>query len=138
MFEVEAWVDGACSGNPGPMGAGVVLKCGNRIRKIACYLGAGTNNRAEMLAVVIALEALKNRQNSHVKLFTDSALVCGIFEGWRLKQNLDLVQRIKELVVECGKFEIVKVKGHAEVELNEEANRLAVKAARGIEVDEKK
>ena len=90
MKEIVAYTDGACRGNPGPGGWGVVLKCNGQVKELCGGEAATTNNRMEMTAAIRALEALK--EHCRVALYTDSVYVkSGITEwlpnwerrGWR-------------------------------------------------------
>lgn len=128
MHQIEIWTDGACSGNPGPMGIGAVLKCGDKIKEISEHKGHGTNIRAELLAAIAGLEALKYPEQSEVTLYTDSAQVQGVFNGWKIKTNLDLINRLKELAGKCAKFQIAKVNGHSGLDMNELCDKLAKRA----------
>ena len=125
MYQIEIWTDGACSGNPGFMGVGVVLKCGDKVKEISEGKGHGTNIRAELLAAIAGLEALRYPERSKVTLYTDSAQVQGVFSGWRIKTNLDLANKLKELAGRCAEFRVVKVNGHSGLNLNEVCDRLA-------------
>lgn len=107
--EVQIYTDGACSGNPGPGGVGVVLSCNGHEREISRYLGPTTNNRAELAAAIEGLKALKSPALCSVTLFTDSQLVHGILsQGWKAKKNSDLVSEVKELAAKCFKFECIR------------------------------
>ena len=132
-MKVDIWTDGACPGNPGPMGIGVVMKVdGNeQLRTISRNLGYGTNNQAEILAVIHALRNLPCKiEEAEVTLHTDSQLIYGwLMLGWKVKANRGLVGEMKCLAALCRSFEVRKVKGHSGVELNELADELARKAA---------
>lgn len=130
MYQIEIWADGACSGNPGPMGVGVVLKYGDKIKKISEPKGHGTNIQAELLAAITGLEALKCPEQSEITLHTDSAQVKGVFDGWKIKTNLDLVNKLKELAAKCKSFQVQKVNGHSGLSLNELCDTLAKQAVR--------
>jgi ribonuclease HI len=133
---VEAFTDGACRGNPGPGGWGVVLRYGNHERELSGGEPDTTNNRMELTAAIRALEALSERCS--VDVFTDSTYVrSGITEwlpawkvrGWRTAgrkpvKNRDLWQRLSELV---GDHDVRWhwVKGHAGHPENERADALA-------------
>jgi ribonuclease HI len=153
--EAVAWTDGACSGNPGPGGYGVVLVQGGARRELAKGFRHTTNNRMEILAVIAALEALE--RPSRVVVHSDSQYVVNAIElGWAKKwrangwrrgargsdraQNPDLWQRLLELLERSGhRVELDWVRGHAGDADNERADRLAVEALRGerLEVDER-
>ena len=142
---VELYTDGACSGNPGPGGWGLILrylKNGKEMEKSGGEANT-TNNRMELLAVIKGLEALK--RPCHVELFTDSTYVGkGLTEwmanwkrnGWRRREgkrfkevkNADLWQRLDALI---GRHQLkyTKVKGHSGHPENERCDQLAVAAA---------
>jgi ribonuclease HI len=134
---VEIWTDGACSGNPGPGGWGVLLRYGDHVKELHGGEGSGTtNNRMELTAAIRALEALKRR--SDVKLHTDSTYVrSGILQwmhnwqrnGWKTAdkkpvKNADLWQELAAAVSHHD-IEWLWVKGHAGDVGNERADALA-------------
>jgi len=135
---VEIFSDGACRGNPGPGGWGVLLRAKGVEKELWGGEADTTNNRMELTAVIRALEALK--RPSRVRLFTDSQYVQkGISEwihswkrrGWltadkKAVKNVDLWQRLDELS-KNHKIEWFWVKGHAGHPENERADRLANK-----------
>lgn len=124
---IDAWTDGACTGNPGPSGYGVVLRFGENYLEIGQYIGTGTNNIAELLAIGVALDEIRDIEG-RVRIHTDSTYSIGVLsKGWKAKANIELIGWIKELVAERD-IEFVKVKGHAGIPLNERADRLAVAA----------
>ena len=137
--EVEIYADGACRGNPGPGGWGVVLRAGERERELLGGEPATTNNRMELTAVIEGLAALKRR--SRVRVYTDSQYVQkGISEwihdwkrrGWRTAakqavKNADLWRRLEELA-RAHQVEWRWVKGHAGNPGNERADALANEA----------
>ena len=132
-MKVEIWTDGSCIGNPGPMGIGVVMRCGGRTATMSKNLGPGTNNRAEILAVIYALRNLPCPiEEAEVTLYTDSALIFGwLAQGWKAKRNRELIGEMKVLAAQCRSFEVRKVEGHSGVEFNELADELARRAAAG-------
>ena len=133
---VEIYTDGACKGNPGPGGWGVLLKRDGRLREFHGGEVHTTNNRMELLAVIRALEALE--QGTRAQLHTDSQYVhLGISKwirdwkrrGWRTAdkkpvKNVDLWRRLDEL---AGLHEIewIWVRGHEGNLGNERADALA-------------
>jgi ribonuclease HI len=133
---VTAFTDGACRGNPGPGGWGVVLKAGDRVKEFSGGEPATTNNRMELTAAIEALAALK--QPCRVDLYTDSKYVrSGITEwlpGWRARgwrtadrkpvKNQDLWMALAEL---AARHEVQWhwVKGHSGHPENERADALA-------------
>ncbi len=136
MKEVEAFTDGACRGNPGPGGWGVVLSYNGRVRELCGGEPDTTNNRMEITAAIRALEALRER--CRVRVFTDSTYVKnGITQwlpnwrrrGWRTAgrkpvKNQDLWQDLASLT---DRHEVSWhwVRGHAGHPGNERADRLA-------------
>jgi len=146
---VEIFTDGACKGNPGPGGWGVVMRFGEHVKELHGGEPNTTNNRMELTAVIRALESLNRR--CKVRLHTDSQYVQkGISEwihswkrrGWKTAdkqpvKNVDLWQRLDELAA-AHDVHWIWVKGHAGHEGNERADELAnlgVKlASRGVVV----
>jgi len=129
MPNVTAYTDGACSGNPGPAGIGVVLLSGNYRKEISLPLGVSTNNRAEIQAVIEALRCLRRPEETNLTVYTDSQLVYGLLaSGWKAKANTDLVAEMKGLAHKCASFRVVKVRGHNGDRFNEIADALARKA----------
>lgn len=129
-FNIIIYTDGSCLGNPGPMGIGVILKCGDRVRKISKNLGHGTNNIAEVMAVVEALQTLHCLKRCNVELHTDSGYVEGLLvKGWQVHANVELVGLMRDLAARCKSLTVVKVKGHDGNALNESCDELAKAAA---------
>lgn len=122
------YTDGACSGNPGPAGIGVVMCYKGHKKEISRYIGLATNNIAELEAIRTGLEAVKNR-SLPVLLFTDSSYSLGLLtKGWKAKQNQELVKKVRDLVKAFKDLRIIKIKGHAGHPENERADQLAVAA----------
>jgi ribonuclease HI len=133
---VEAYTDGACSGNPGPGGWGVLLRYGAHEKRLCGGEANTTNNRMELMAAIQALEALK--RPSQVRLTTDSQYVRkGITEwivnwrknGWKTAskeavKNADLWQRLDQLNRQ-HRVEWHWVRGHTGHPENEAADALA-------------
>lgn len=124
--------DGACSGNPGPAGIGVHLVRPAEIVEISEFIGEGTNNVAELTAILRALEALTEaEEGAHIHLFTDSGWSLGVLiGGWKAKTNLTLIKKVQEQIARFANLELLKVRGHAGQDGNEEADHLATKAVR--------
>jgi ribonuclease HI len=130
---VFVYTDGACSGNPGPSGIGVVLRHGERKKEISRYIGMATNNIAELEAIRAGLSALKNT-TLPVRVFTDSSYALGVLsKGWKASKNQELVVATKTLIAKFNDLKLIKVKGHAGHEENEKADQLAVAAIKTAE-----
>jgi ribonuclease HI len=124
-----AFTDGACSGNPGPAGAGfVVIEPGGKTREGYCFIGASsTNNVAELTGVLRALEAIPAEAAS-ILVKTDSKYAIGVLsKGWKAKANQELVAETKRLV-QSRRARLEYVPGHAGVSMNERADELAREA----------
>ena len=133
---IEIYTDGACKGNPGPGGWGVVLRSGKHIKELHGSEPFTTNNRMELTAVIRGLSALT--RGCKVKLWTDSQYVQkGITiwitdwkrRGWRTAErkpvkNIDLWQQLDTLAAQ-HEVEWLWVKGHAGHPDNERADQLA-------------
>ena len=133
---VAAWTDGACSGNPGPGGWGVVLVFGAHEKELCGGEADTTNNRMELMAAISALESLTRACD--VDVHTDSQYVRqGVMgwvhnwkrNGWKTAnkqpvKNVDLWQRL-DAATQRHNIEWHWVKGHAGNELNERADELA-------------
>lgn len=123
-----AYADGACSGNPGPAGLGVVFIDDGKVTEISEYLGTATNNIAELTAILRALEAAKGSPRTLV-VHTDSQYAIGVLaKGWKPKANQELIAGIKRVLAERKGTRFVYVKGHAGIPLNERADELATSA----------
>ncbi len=124
-----AYTDGACTGNPGPAGAGFVI-----LGPESChmegyeYLGEQTNNIGELVAIECALEAIP-KAAKQVTVYTDSQYAIGVLsKGWKAKANVDLIARIRKLVLARPNLEWYYVRGHKGIPLNERADELARRA----------
>jgi len=136
---VDIFTDGACSGNPGPGGWGALLRYGEVEKELSGGEPDTTNNRMELMAAIMAIEALK--KPSRVKLHTDSQYVQkGISEwlpqwikrGWKTAdkkpvKNADLWQRL-HAAVQQHHVEFIWVRGHSGHVENERVDQLAVEA----------
>lgn len=128
---IHIFTDGASSGNPGPAGIGVVLRHRDRVKEISAYIGRTTNNVAELEAIRRGLKAVR-RRDLPVRLYTDSSYALGLLSrGWKAKKNRALVEDIRELMKSFRDLKLIKVKGHAGLEDNERADRLATSALDG-------
>lgn len=139
MKQIEIYTDGACSGNPGPGGWGAVLVYNGKEKELSGSEKNTTNNRMELTAVIMALNALN--QPCEVKLTTDSKYVCdavnkGWVYSWRKNDwkksdkkpalNVDLWKELLSLL-EKHEVEFIWVKGHNGHKYNEICDALAVK-----------
>ncbi len=137
MAEITIFTDGAAKGNPGPGGYGVVLLSGKYQKELSQGYRKTTNNRMELLAVIVGLEALK-KEKSEVLIFSDSKYVVDSVEkgwvfnwqkkGFAKKKNVDLWKRFL-VIYSKHKVRFEWVKGHAGNQWNERCDQLAVKAA---------
>ncbi len=126
---IRIYTDGASSGNPGPSGIGILLRCGSHEKEISKYIGIATNNIAELEAIRVALLELK-RTDLPVQIFTDSTYAYGVLTlGWKAKKNVELVKSIKSIIQKFSKLKFYKVKGHAGIDGNERADCLATLGA---------
>ncbi len=126
---ILAYTDGACTGNPGPMGVGLVLldPRGQTRRERSEYLGEGTNNIAELVAIQRALELAPD--DRALVVHSDSSYALGLLGlGWKAKANQTLVAQLRALAEKRPDLRLVKVAGHAGVVENERADVLATSA----------
>ena len=124
--------DGACSGNPGPAGIGVHILRPDSVTEISEFIGEATNNVAELRAILCAIEQLgDDERERRIHLYTDSGWSLGVLVGgWKAKKNVALIDKIKARLPEFPNLELLKVRGHAGQDGNEEADALATKAVR--------
>ncbi len=122
---VIAYADGACSGNPGPAGLGVVAMNGDERVELSEYLGVGTNNIAELTAIQRVAERFAGSAKP-VHVYTDSSYSIGVLtKGWKAKANQELIANVKSAMRKVPEIELHYVPGHAGVALNERADELA-------------
>jgi ribonuclease HI len=141
MKRVQLYTDGACSGNPGPGGYGTILRYGAIEKEFSQGYKSTTNNRMELLAIIVGLEKLK--EPCIVDIYSDSKyIIDALTKGWAKKwqknnwmrnkkeeaKNIDLWERLLNL---CDQHKINAnwVKGHAGHPENERCDKLAVAAA---------
>lgn len=139
MAKITIYTDGAAKGNPGNGGYGVVMMSGKHRKELSEGFRMTTNNRMELLSVIVALETIKN-ENAQVEIFSDSKYVVDSVEkgwvfGWQKKgfkgkKNIDLWKRFL-LIYPKHKIKFTWVKGHAGNVFNERCDELAVNAAEG-------
>ena len=140
MKDIEMYTDGACSGNPGPGGWGVVLLYKEHKKELSGAEDNTTNNRMELLAIIKGFEALKEKCN--IKLYSDSSyalnpLIQGWLTQWQMNnwrslskspvKNVDLWEKLIDLM-QGHNIEFIWVKGHAENKYNNRCDQLARKA----------
>lgn len=136
---ITIYTDGSSRGNPGPGGYGIVMKFREHRKEIAEGYRKTTNNRMELLAIIVGLESIKV-ENVPVKIFSDSKYVIDSVEkgwlwGWvkkdfKGKKNKDLWLRFIK-IYKKHRVSFQWVKGHAGIEENERCDQLAVEAAEG-------
>ncbi len=136
--KITIYTDGAASGNPGPGGYGIIMQSGGHYKEFSQGFRYTTNNRMELLAVIIALEKLKAQQ-SEVDIYTDSRYVCDAVEkrwlfdwqkkDFKNKKNPDLWKRFL-LIYPKHKIKFHWIKGHSSIPENEKCDRLAVEASK--------
>ena len=143
---IEIYTDGAAKGNPGPGGYGIVLKYKNFRKEISGGFNHTTNNRLELLAVIIGLESI-TQKDLLVKIYSDSKYVIDsinlkwVFRwqknGFKNKANPDLWQRLLKCY-NIKKHELIWVKGHADNIENNRCDELAVQITKknNLPIDE--
>lgn len=135
---IHVYTDGACAGNPGPMGIGVVLvdplyaRAGREIHE---YLGHGTNNIAELRAILTALRLLP--QDRAAVICTDSEYCIGVLaHGYKAKANQELVAEVRQVLAGLPNVYFHKVAAHSGIKHNERADQLARASAMRAPVKE--
>jgi ribonuclease HI len=127
---IIAYADGACSGNPGPAGLGVVIIDGPKRVELSEYLGEKTNNIAELTAVLRALGEVE--PDRAMMIYTDSQYTIGVVQkGWKAKANQELVAELRRALAAHRSARLAYVPGHSGVLLNERADALAREAVTG-------
>lgn len=137
---LHIYTDGSSRGNPGPGGYGIILLWNGHIKEISAGYQHTTNNRMELMAVIVALESL-TKKNLDVTIYTDSQYVANSIEKKWLdkwistnfkggKKNKDLWMRYKRISRDFN-IKMYWVKGHAENFYNNRCDELATKAALG-------
>ena len=140
MHPLQIYTDGAARGNPGPGGYGIVLVWGNTRKELSAGYRLTTNNRMELLAVIVALESLTKKEIP-VTVYTDSKyIVDSIEKKWLInwirtdfkggKKNKDLWTRYYTISRNFS-IRFTWVKGHADNALNNRCDELATAAADG-------
>lgn len=125
---IHVWTDGGASPNPGPSAIGVVIVDGKRQLELSEYLGDGTNQIAELTAMLRGLQEVEDRQRT-VVVYSDSAYAIGLLsQGWKAKANVELVAELRELGRQFRDLRFIKVLGHSGIPLNERTDQLATAA----------
>jgi len=134
---IEIFTDGASRGNPGPGGYGVVLKSGNHRKELSEGFRMTTNNRMELMAVIVGLEAIKS-QTHEIRVYSDSKYVVDAInlkwlEKWEKNnyqkiKNPDLWKRLLAILTQYP-VKFIWIKGHNGHLENELCDQLAVRAA---------
>ncbi len=126
---IHVWTDGACSGNPGLAGLGVVIVGdGTGQRELSEFLGDATNNIAELSAILRGLESVTDKTRP-VIVYSDSAYSIGLLsQNWKAKKNVELVKQLRELCKQFADLRFVKVLAHSGIPLNERVDQLATSA----------
>lgn len=140
LLPIEIFTDGSSRGNPGPGGYGVILRCGEHYKELSAGFPETTNNRMELTAVIVGLEAVR-RPDAEIILYSDSKYVVdsvnkGWVFGWERKNfekrlNADLWNRFLA-VYRRHRVRFVWVKGHADNPMNNRCDQLAVAAATAV------
>ena len=135
---IHIYTDGACSGNPGPGGYGIVMLYGNHRKEMYEGFRKTTNNRMELLSVIVALESIK-KENIEIVVFSDSKYVVDAIEknwigGWIKRgfakvKNVDLWKRFIAIYKKHN-VKFVWVKGHASNVENNRCDEMAVMASK--------
>ena len=148
MKKVKIYTDGACSGNPGPGGYGVILQYGDKRKELSKGYRNTTNNRMELMAIIAGLSALK--EPCEVDLYTDSQYIVNtVTKGWAERwkkngwkrnkkekaKNPDLWEKILDLL-KIHNVSFHWVRGHAGHAENERCDQLAVRAAAGENLED--
>jgi len=136
-MSVVIYTDGSAKGNPGKGGYGVVMMSGSHRKEISGGFELTTNNRMELLSVIVGLEHLK-KEKTFVTIYSDSKYVVDSIEkkwlfswekkNFRKKKNPDLWIRFLK-IYRKHQVSFIWVKGHSNIKENERCDRLAVKAA---------
>lgn len=127
---IHVWTDGGAAPNPGPSGAGVVIVDGGETTELSEFLGPGTNQTAELTAILLGLTKLGQRERP-VIVYSDSAYSIGLLsQGWKAKANVELVEKLRAVCREFADLRFVKVAGHAGIPLNERTDQLVGEAIR--------
>jgi ribonuclease HI len=135
--KIDIYTDGSARGNPGPGGYGIVMISGNYRKELAQGFRLTTNNRMELLAVIVALEQIKDKGQEVLVTSDSKYVVDSVEKGWvfnwvkksfKDKKNPDLWKRFLK-IYSCHKVKFKWVKGHNNHIENEKCDSLAVQAS---------
>ena len=122
---IHVWTDGGANPNPGPAGIGVVIVDGEQKKELSEFLGHGTNQIAELTAILRGLQEIGDRARP-VVVYSDSAYSIGLLtQNWKAKANVELVEKLRAMCRQFADLRFVKVAGHAGIALNERVDQLA-------------
>jgi len=122
---IHVWTDGGANPNPGPAGIGVVIVDGKEHKELSEFLGHGTNQIAELTAILRGLQEIHDRTRP-VVVYSDSAYSIGLLtQNWKAKANVELVAKLRAMCQQFADLRFVKVAGHAGISLNERVDQLA-------------
>ena len=125
---IVVYTDGGASPNPGPAGSGVLLMYGEHTLEIWEYLGKSTNNVAELTAILLALQNIKNK-TLPILIYSDSKYAIGVLTGnMKATKNLDLIAKVREEMDKCPNVQLLKVKAHVGIQHNEHVDKLVALA----------
>jgi ribonuclease HI len=129
---LQVWTDGGARPNPGPSSIGVVIVDGKQHLELSEFLGDGTNQTAELTAMLRGLEeaaAMPGGTERTVVVFSDSAYAIGLLQnGWKAKANVELVNELRAVARTFRALRFQKVAGHSGISLNERTDQLATDA----------
>ncbi|MDB4955959.1 MAG: ribonuclease [Myxococcales bacterium] len=125
---VHVWTDGGARPNPGPCGLGVVIVDGDTRKEISEFLGTGTNQIAELTAILRGLQAIEDKTRPTF-VYSDSAYSIGLLsQAWKAKANVELVAALREVCRAFSDLRFVKVAAHTGIPLNERCDQLVGEA----------
>ena len=125
---IHVWTDGGANPNPGPAGIGVVIIDGGKHHELSEFLGQGTNQIAELTAILRGLQEIADRSRP-VVVYSDSAYSIGLLsQNWKAKANVELVEKCRAMCRQFEDLRFIKVAGHSGIALNERVDELATSA----------
>lgn len=138
MKNIEIWTDGAFSSLRNSGGIGIVFSInGKKVYEFSKRIPNTTNNKCELLAVIYALNSISRPINS-LTIYSDSQYVIGCAtKGWKRKKNVELWNLYDKVLKKaeefCSNISFIWTRGHADSELNNRADKLAVEASQEYE-----